>query len=318
MYRCWRGVGVLGLIVMMIFGGNSSWGQSFVQLSAPNIPSDTLSDSVAGRRKLPVWVPWATVIGVHTAMGIVLYVTWYRNYTLTRFHFFDDLGEWLQMDKVGHVYSGYWMAWEYRALFPDYPEFAPWFSVLSMSTIEILDGFAKKWGFSVWDMLSNMAGAALAYWQFRTGARYPILKWGWFPPSYPPDPDVQRRVRKLYGESLLIRLLKDYNAQSYWVAVPVRWAWRGAPSWLLVTLGYSADGVLGGFENVWTEDGRVYDYRWLPRTRQFFLSLDVDWRVFGEKQIFTFLNSVRVPFPGLEARVFEDGRVMWYLRWVVM
>src|SRR5438874_2371911 len=36
-----------------------------------------------------------------------LYSAWYSNYPQTRFHFFNDNAEWLQVDKVGHAYSAY-------------------------------------------------------------------------------------------------------------------------------------------------------------------------------------------------------------------
>ncbi|MEJ7675302.1 MAG: hypothetical protein WKF59_22000 [Chitinophagaceae bacterium] len=32
---------------------------------------------------------------------------WYSQYPRSNFHFFNDNAEWLQMDKVGHIYGAY-------------------------------------------------------------------------------------------------------------------------------------------------------------------------------------------------------------------
>jgi hypothetical protein len=39
-----------------------------------------------------------------------LYFLWYKNYPQSGFHFFDDGKEWMQMDKMGHVTSNYYIA----------------------------------------------------------------------------------------------------------------------------------------------------------------------------------------------------------------
>ena len=41
---------------------------------------------------------------------LILNELWYKNYSHSSFHFFDDSQEWLQMDKAGHVFSSYYLS----------------------------------------------------------------------------------------------------------------------------------------------------------------------------------------------------------------
>ena len=48
------------------------------------------------------------IVGTGVAYGaslIALNQLWYSDHPKENFHFFDDSGEWLQMDKIGHFYS---------------------------------------------------------------------------------------------------------------------------------------------------------------------------------------------------------------------
>ena len=45
--------------------------------------------------------------GSYGASFISLNKAWYANYPRSRFQFYNDGKEWLQMDKVGHAWSGY-------------------------------------------------------------------------------------------------------------------------------------------------------------------------------------------------------------------
>src|ERR1700716_565760 len=55
-----------------------------------------------------------TVVITEVAIGLVasagLYYLWYKKFPKTRFHFFNDNAEWLQMDKVGHMTTAYTLA----------------------------------------------------------------------------------------------------------------------------------------------------------------------------------------------------------------
>jgi hypothetical protein len=49
----------------------------------------------------------ATNIAGYSAAMVGLYAAWYKDYPQSSFHTFDDLAEWKQMDKIGHLYSAY-------------------------------------------------------------------------------------------------------------------------------------------------------------------------------------------------------------------
>lgn len=53
----------------------------------------------------------ALVVGTESALytgaTVALYSYWYKNYPQSSFHFFNDDGEWLQQDKLGHIYTAY-------------------------------------------------------------------------------------------------------------------------------------------------------------------------------------------------------------------
>ncbi|WP_340169218.1 hypothetical protein [Lacinutrix sp.] len=63
-------------------------------------PSDTLNSK---RRN--------TVVITQSAVGgltlLALNQLWYADYQRLKFHTIDDNSEWLQMDKLGHVFSAY-------------------------------------------------------------------------------------------------------------------------------------------------------------------------------------------------------------------
>ena len=72
--------------------------------------------------------------------------------------------------------------------------------------------------------------------------------------------------------------------------------------WLNVAVGYSADGMLGEFKNrMYYEGHHLPDYQ---RTRQFLLSLDIDWEKIPThsrflKTLFAGLNFIKFPFPAI-------------------
>ncbi len=109
-----------------------------------------------------------TEVATGMAISAGLYFLWYRKHPRSHFHFFNDNGEWLQMDKMGHATTAYNIgAIQYDLM--------RWCGVNNnasiavggltaigyMSIIEIFDGFSSKWGFSNGDMLANIFGAAL-------------------------------------------------------------------------------------------------------------------------------------------------------------
>jgi hypothetical protein len=99
--------------------------------------------------------------------------------------------------------------------------------------------------------------------------------------------------------------LHDYNAHTYWISVSLGSIVKGSniPKWINISLGYSAGGMFGEFENKNIHKGIT-----IPETtryRQFLLSMDVDFTQIPtrNKTLKKVLNSmfvIKVPFPAIE------------------
>ncbi len=209
---------------------------------------------------------------------VLLKKQWYKK--RQPFHTFNDNGEWLQMDKVGHVATAYCMS---RGGY----ELMRWSGVnerasiltggalalLFQTTLELYDGHAEGWGFSTGDMLANVAGTALFVGQqFGAGQQVVSMKYGFRKTIYPPfRPNV-------LGQTTGQQMLKDYNAQQYWLSVnlaSVLPVGPDFPRWLNLDLGYSGSGMTGGHANppMVDSEGKKVEFR---RFRQFFISPDAD------------------------------------------
>ncbi|MBK9459281.1 MAG: DUF2279 domain-containing protein [Chitinophagales bacterium] len=268
------------------------------------------------------------IIGV-SAVGGVGYTAgmaavsrlWYAQYPQTSFHFFNDNSGWLQIDKVGHAWTAYSEALLAARLYR-------WAGVKSNTSawigfglgnlfqggIEVLDGYSVGWGASTGDLIANVSGTSLMlgqelWWKeqriaFKYSSRKPVYS------NYPLA--VQERALDLYGNSLGERLLKDYNGQSYWLSANVSSFMRrrpaGFPQWLNVAVGYGAEGMLGAERNTWqnpSDSTQMLNYSYIPRVRQYYLSLDVDFtriptRSRWLKMLFLGLNTLKIPSPTLE------------------
>lgn len=293
-------------------------------------PSDTLQPL---RRNI--------VIGGGSALygtgSLWLYHSWYKGHPQESFHLFDDWDEWNNMDKVGHIYSGYgqtFMAYEAAKWTGMKKESALTVGVITgllfQTTIEVMDGFSTKWGFSIPDFASNIIGVGGFYAQEKIWKEQRLrLKFSSFPETYSDAPiyssdggqsSLQKRVSTLYGKTGYERLLKDYNAQIYWLSIDIdrflpegnRW-----PAWLDLAVGYSGRNMFGGFENTWEEDGRVFtapaSYQ---REKEFYLSVDIDLSDLHVKNrtlrtLFTAFSIFKIPSPSLE--VTSAGEVKFYL-----
>lgn len=234
---------------------------------------------------------------------------WYKNYPRSSFHFFNDNKEWLQMDKVGHIITAYyvgrigidffkWGGMERKK--------AIWYGgVLGsvyQTTIEVLDGFSTEWGFSTGDFAANTAGSLLVISQeLLWDEQRIVLKYGFQKSRY------AAYRPNLLGKNLNENLLKDYNGQTYWLSVnPSSFMNKSTwfPKWLNIAIGYGADGMTGGYTNpISTDDnGNVITFE---RYRQFYLSLDVDLTRIKThsaflKTVCTVIGFIKIPAPALE------------------
>ncbi len=272
----------------------------------------TPSDTFDKHRTLLVAGSWATI---YTASVIGLSTVWYTDYEKTSFHFFNDNGEWLQMDKAGHIYSAYFQSvlttnalqWtgtskNKSAIYGAATGFA------FQSTLEIFDGFSAEWGASTGDILANAIGSGISLSQFLLWNEQRIqIKFSAHNVSY--TDDLKSRTEDLYGTSFAENILKDYNGQTYWLSVnPASFIKKENskfPKWLNIAAGYGANGMLGGFNNVWEQNGETVDRSDVPRVRQFYLSPDIDFTKIKTKSatlktVFTLLNFIKFPAPALE------------------
>ncbi len=322
--------------------------EQFYEISYQTISSKSGDSS---NTRLPWWKPatdfhkerFVAAAGaglvVYTGLSVGLWNIWYSQYPITSFHFFNDAGEWLQVDKAGHTYSAYNIA---RTSFHTLcwtgldRKKAAWAAVGTglgfLSTIEVMDGFSEKWGFSPSDMGANLLGSTLFLSQELLWQEQRIfLKVSSSHPSYSASPlysesgqgvsSLQQRAEQLYGRSLFERLLKDYNAQTNWLSFNLA-SLMGSkspdwlPPWLNLALGYGADNMFGGFDNRWTEEGEIFQTN-LIRYRQYYLSFDVDFSRLpaNEKPLlrgfYQLLNLFKIPSPTLEYNSLGKIKFHW-------
>ncbi len=253
--------------------------------------------------------------------GSLLYLdqAWFDQYSTGKFHFFDDNKEWLQMDKAGHLYTNYQTSRLMMGVF-NWAGFnkkqelfiGGTIGFAYMTAVECMDGFSKGWGFSYGDMIANALGASVAisqqaFWkEQRIQFKFSYAQSGLA--KYNPD---------LLGKSLSTQLLKDYNSQTYWLSVnPSSFITKENkfPKWLNVAFGYSAYGMLGGYENnivVQDADGNVLKF---DRERRYYFSLDVDLtRVKTKskvlKKVFSVINILKFPAPAIQ---FSKNKTRFY------
>lgn len=255
-----------------------------------------------------------TALVAGTAMGgaiILLDKAWYTQYDRGPFHSFDDSGEWLQMDKAGHVFSAYTLGrWGHAA----------WqrcgtseregiligggLGFLFLAGVEVLDGTSSGWGFSWSDMLANTTGAGFFMGQeVLWGEQRSTLKL-----SAHPTPYADQRP-DLLGEGLGERILKDYNGQTIWWSTNL-WSFAKQsrlPHWLNVAVGYGGEGMTTAFPNTNERTGPD------DRFRQFYVAPDVDLTRIRSgsavvRTLLFVLNGIKVPLPALEFR--SNGRIL--------
>lgn len=259
-------------------------------------------------------------LGSYTATMISLNNVWYSQYERSSFHFFNDNKEWLQMDKVGHAWTSYSEGLYGVALFRWaglQDKKAIWIGgmvgTFFQAGIEVLDGFSAQWGASVGDLIANSTGSAMVIAQELAWREQRIrLKFSGHQPDYSGyEAPLQARAVDLYGTNLAEQLLKDYNGQTYWLTVNPSMFMKNPnskfPKWLSVAFGYGGEGIFGGHFNQWTDDDGVYwDYEGvIPRTRQYYLSLDVDLdRIQTNSKLLRMIlgavNILKFPAPTLE------------------
>jgi hypothetical protein len=178
-----------------------------------------------------------------------------------------------------------------------------------LTVIEVLDGFSAEWGWSWSDIGANLFGSGLFLSQeLAWGEQRIQYKFSFHRRSYG-EPMLNQRADKLFGNSWYERMLKDYNGQAYWLSANLKsfFPQSNLPAWLNLSVGYGADGMFGGFENVAYDNNSniTFDRRDIKRYRQWYLAPDIDFtKIKTNKKwlrtTFHFLNAFKFPAPALE------------------
>jgi len=237
-----------------------------------------------------------------------LYELWYKNYPESKFHFFNDNGEWLQMDKAGHCGIAYnlglygidvltWVGMKKNS--------AIWYGgmigAVFNTSFEVMDGFSSEYGFSLGDVSANFLGAAIVIGeQLAWGQQRIELKF-----SYTHSAEADLRP-DLLGNNYGHNLIEDYNGISDWASVNVNSFLNRksvVPNWLNLAFGYGAQGMLGARVNPTSYNGT--DLPDLDRHRQYYLSLDVDLSQINTKSkalntVLDLMNFIKIIAPSVE------------------
>lgn len=237
---------------------------------------------------------------------------WYSDFERSSFQTINDSNEWLQMDKMGHVYSAYqlgrigantlhWAGVSKR----DQLIYGGTLGFTFLTAVEIMDGFSAEWGFSWSDIASNAIGTGLyvgqeLIWQEQ---RF-TLKF-----SFNSSPYASQNPEKL-GDGFFEEILKDYNGQTYWLSANVNSFFDTyfLPDWFNIAFGYGIDGVLTG-------SGSNLEFRNQNRLREYYLSFDIDFTKIRTnssflRTLFDVINTIKVPSPTFSIN--SQGSVKWH------
>ena len=226
---------------------------------------------------------------------------WYKNYPKSSFHFINDNKSWLQMDKLGHFTTSYYVGVlgikSYKwAGFSERQSI--WLGGMTgtffQSAIEILDGFSNEWGASSGDLLANSLGSFLAISQDLHWSEQKFMIKYSFKPS-----DISNSNTDLFGDSFIQKTLKDYNGQNYWLTFNINNVFKTDfklfPSWLNLAFGHGAN-------NMYSENNSINNQK---KYRQFLISLDINTNKLNisNKYLRSFLDLfgfIKIPMPTLE------------------
>lgn len=246
-----------------------------------------------------------TLIAYGAAYGFVFEKGWWDDNGGRGFHFENDFDYALNLDKFGHFaagvvigesfYEGY--RWAGASEFQSYL-FAGLTALATHIAIDIKDGFAPKWGFSIFDVLSGGLGGFLPMAErYVPLFKYIDLKWSYWINSNAYYDQEHQASGGVFTD--------DYVNQTFWLSVkPYRLlpesARRYYPSWLAFAIGLSID------DKVFTGEPH-------PR-REVYLALDYDLEAFRPQSrlaryLVKMLNYFKLPAPTIQ--VYPEFH--WYL-----
>ena len=285
-------------------------------ISAGFAQSDTINKQPDYKKRLIGVSVTASALYVGTMTG--LYFLWYADYPSSSFHFINDCGQWLSMDKIGHTTTSYWVGrigYESLRWSGVDRKKAIWYGgtwgFVYLTSVEIFDGFSEEWGASVCDVAANTLGTAIFIGeQLLWDDQRFSLKFSFSPSEY-----AQYRP-DLLGSSFAEQMLKDYNGQTYWLSANIASFLPETskfPKWLEVSFGYSGEGMLGAKSNPDEYNGEpLPDFE---RYSQYLLSLDINLTKIKTKNetvklLLNTIGFIKIPFPALEFN--RVDKVKWH------
>jgi len=272
------------------------------------------SDTLNKPRRNTVYITEAST-AVFTLIGINQ--LWYANFDKSPFHTINDSNDWLQMDKIGHAMSAYYVGkismnaldWAGESK-KNQLLYGATLGFAFLSTVEIFDGYSEEWGFSTADIIANATGTSLLIGQeLLWDEQRILLKYSFHNTKY------ANQRPELLGENFLEQTLKDYNGQTYWLSANL-WSFHKKsklPKWLNVAFGYGADGMISSNTDYLTNNTIINPP---DRTRQYYLSFDIDLSKIKTrskllKTLFSTLNFIKIPAPTFEIN--SKGKSKFYL-----
>lgn len=282
----------------------------FSQAQSDNNTFLKSSDTLNKPRRTGVYVGESVALGVTL---ISLNQLWYKDYPKSGFHFINDNNQWLQMDKLGHMYSAYHLGrvgaemlqWS-GASKKEQLIYGSTLGLGFLTVVEVFDGFSQEWGASSGDIIANVTGTALHVSQELLWNEQRIIpKFSFHQTKF-----ASQRAETL-GASLNEQILKDYNGQTYWLSFNIQSFTKDSftPKWLNLAFGYGGEGMLYGKD---TE--AIQNNIFQNPYRQFYLSLDVDLTKIETKShflksLFSVFNTLKIPAPTLQYDDFNGVKV---------
>lgn len=273
-------------------------GFSQEKLNAFLTPSDTLN-----KPRRTTLIITETVVAATALVG--LNQLWYADYPKSDFHAINDNADWLQMDKVGHVYASYHLGslgaqtlkWS-GASRKSQLIYGSTLGFVFLSAVEVMDGYSSQWGFSYGDLAANAGGTVLYVSQELLWKEQRIV------PKYSFHTTVYPGARpSVLGSTISEQILKDYNGQTYWLSANLYSFFKNSsiPKWLNVAVGYGAEGMITGQDEL----VNTVFFPEKERIRQYYFSLDADLTKIKTKSpilrtFFSLFNTIKIPAPTFE------------------
>ena len=266
-------------------------------------PNDSI---VRHNAKIVAGIDAAIYVG--TTVG--LNQLWFKDCQWVGMHTINDNSDWLQMDKYCHATTSY-----HTCVFGDESMrltgldskraalFGGAYSLLFMTTIELMDSGYEGWGFSWGDMAADVSGVTLYTAQQLLWDEQRIsLKYSFHPTEY-----AQYNPEEL-GHNLISQSLKDYNGITIWATFNVKELLLDSdssfPEWLTVDFGYGAKGMVA------PQPTADFD-----RVRQFYLAPGVDLAKLPVenrylKAVLRAFSFIKLPTPALEHNA--SDKFVWH------